>query len=75
MRPALAGLICFIALSIASALKHHDETPYDSTDSAPERSGLILYTDSKTNLQYLSSDTGGLTPRLNPKGHHMKGGD
>lgn len=45
----------------------------DSTDNSRwNRSGLAIYTDAKTGLQYLSSSPfGGLTPRLDVHGVHM----
>ena len=42
--------------------------PYDDTDPPGERSGLAVYTDHRTGVQYLSTGRGGLTPRLNADG-------
>lgn len=39
----------------------------DDTDGK-DRSGLILYTDHKTGVQYVGTLLGGITPRLNPDG-------
>lgn len=48
----------------------------DDTDpSFWNRSGLTVYTDNKTKLQYLSTGSGGITPRLDKFGKHMKKGD
>ena len=45
----------------------------DSTDKSRwNRSGITLQTDAKTGLQYLSCG-GGLTPRLDKQGKHMRG--
>jgi hypothetical protein len=44
----------------------------DDTDPPGARSGLGLLTDHKTGLQYLSTARGGVTPRLDPDGKHMK---
>lgn len=45
-------------------------------DTDPEkgsRSNLMVFTDHKTGLQYLSSTPlGGLTPRLDEDGYHMR---
>jgi hypothetical protein len=51
--------------------------PVDDTDkSFWSRSGLTLYTDQKTGLQYLANNgffaKGGLIPRLDENGKHMK---
>jgi hypothetical protein len=35
-------------------------------------SGMALYTDHKTGLQYLGNPLGGITPRLDAEGRHMK---
>ena len=37
-----------------------------------KRSGLIIHTDYATGLQYLESELGGLTPRMNPDGTQMR---
>ena len=58
------GLLIFLAFLTLN--------PKDDTDGA-ERSGLRLHTDHKTGLQYLSTGRGGgLTPRLDENGNHMK---
>lgn len=45
----------------------------DDTDkSFFKRSGVHLYTDYKTGLQYLGDVKGGITPRLDAKGKHMR---
>jgi len=51
---------------------------YDDTDDKEkkERSGLVLYTDHKTGLQYIRGGLfGGILPRLNIDGTHMRKGD
>jgi hypothetical protein len=40
----------------------------DATDSPTERSGLILYTDHGTWVQYVGTPFGGVTPRLDKDG-------
>jgi hypothetical protein len=47
---------------------------YDSTDDAANRrrSGLAIYVDHATGLQYLGTPGGGLTPRLGLDGSHMR---
>ena len=37
---------------------------YDDSDNPPARSGLDILTDCRTGLQYLTTPSGGLTPRL-----------
>ena len=44
----------------------------DDTDTQDKRSGLVLYTDHKTGLQYLGNPMGGITPRLDANGKHMR---
>ena len=55
-----------LLLMICSGLKR------DDTDSPDKRSGMRLYTDHKTGLQYLGGMFGGITPRLNEDGTHMR---
>lgn len=47
---------------------------YDDTDAPNSHSGLTIYIDNKTQLQYLGA-LGGLTPRIASDGHHMKVGE
>lgn len=49
-------------------------TPMDDTDKSQfSRSGLTLYTDNKTKLQYIKAGMfGNLIPRLDANGKHMK---
>jgi len=44
----------------------------DSDLNARHRSDMKIYTDYKTGLQYLGASKGGLTPRLNIDGTHMR---
>jgi len=44
----------------------------DNTDAEEKRSGLTLYTDYKTGLQYIGNPMGGITPRLTVDGKHMR---
>lgn len=66
----IAGI--FIALLIISFFQT------DDTDkSLFKRSGMVLYTDYKTGLQYLGTGSGlftrgNLIPRLDENGKHMK---
>lgn len=43
----------------------------DSTDSDKERSGMAILVDHKTGIQYLTTLTGGLTPRMKANGDFM----
>lgn len=51
-------------------------TYFRSDDTDPPKrwsvSGLFVYTDHRTGLQYLSSGMGGLTPQLDEHGNHIK---
>lgn len=40
----------------------------DDSDGFEKRSGVIVYTDHKTGVQYIGTILGGITPRLNPDG-------
>lgn len=52
-------------------------SPMDDTDkSFFKRSGLVLYTDHKTGLQYIKGGLfGNMIPRLDQHGRHMKEDD
>lgn len=65
---ALAVAFCIICLGqIYRALR-----PFDATDAKDgKRSGLVIFTDHGTGLQYVSSERGGLTPRLDDEGEQM----
>lgn len=41
----------------------------DDTDNEKDRSGLILYTDHGTGVQYVGTILGGITPRLDVNGN------
>lgn len=60
--------IIFIVIIVVRSLKT------DDTDAGFfNRSGLSLYTDHKTGLQYVGSGYfGGTTPRLDENGNHMR---
>lgn len=48
-------------------------TPTDDSDkSFFKRSGLAVHTDYKTGLQYLRAPWGGVVPRLDKDGKHMR---
>lgn len=66
-----------IALAIVFAQWLHLKISYprrgrDSTDPEGGRSGLMIWTDALTGLQYLATPLGGLTPRLDSNGRHMR---
>jgi hypothetical protein len=66
---AMEFVICLLALY--ALIKF---APRDDTDSPTgERSGLVLYTDYGPGMQYISGGLfGGLTPRLDEHGKHMR---
>jgi hypothetical protein len=43
----------------------------DDTDPPNRGSGLVIYTDARTGLQYLGTPSGGLTPRLDRDGRQI----
>jgi len=67
-------LIIFVLVLLVFALINK-YSEYDDTDNEEnkDRSGLILYTDNKTGLQYIKGGLfGGITPRLDIEGKHIK---
>ncbi len=44
----------------------------DDTDAPAERSGLMVYTDHATGVQYLSTVAGGLTVRVDKDGKPLR---
>lgn len=59
-------IIGFLINASASAL----EIGWDTTDGK-SRSGMSLHRDAATGCQYLSTSSGGITPRLSNDGQHM----
>jgi hypothetical protein len=68
---AIAGLV-LIVLVIAVVRNVWDVGTDDSDQSGRNRSGVSVSTDHKTGLQYLLTPGGGITPRLNIDGRHMR---
>lgn len=64
----LFALILFVGLSRPNGLGP------DDTDGK-NRSGLMLYVDNKTGVQYVGTALGGLTVRLDENGKPMKVGE
>lgn len=65
------GLALFIFVFIGIAMIQSGwEGEYDSTDNGTDRSGLRIYVDNKTGIQYLGTVTG-LTVRLKEDGTPM----
>jgi hypothetical protein len=69
----LLFMLILVILSQSDGYRTVFSRDKDDTDPVNGRSGLVLYTDAKTKLQYLSTPGGGLTPRLDNNGKHMKG--
>lgn len=62
-------IIGFLFVAIYNGARYVFEWGKDDTDpSGKGRSGLTLYTDHGTGVQYLSDGKGGLTPRLSSDG-------
>lgn len=59
----MATIYLFIQTATVTAFFKRDET-----DGKKKRSGMMLYTDYKTGVQYVGTLQGGLTPRLNADG-------
>lgn len=58
--------VVVVAVAVLSQTAYFN--PYDDSDPPGGRSGLRIYTDHKTGLQYL----GCVTPRLTADGAHMR---
>lgn len=69
-RIAKTILFFIICTLIFSWLATIFQIGFDSTDGA-SRSGMKIYTDAMTGCEYLSSQTGGLTPRLDKNSKHI----
>ncbi len=67
---AITIVVFFFFLSVFSNVFKKDDS-----DSEDERSNLTVYTDHATQLQYLSSWSGAITPRMNPDGTHRHTAD
>lgn len=68
MSNVITGIIIGMLLMVAiNAWRSRDDT-----DSPSARSNMRLHTDHRTGLQYLSAPGGGLTPRLDAAGKHMR---
>ena len=57
--------IVFIVVVVAAL---HGRSSRDSTDPKDGRSGLVLYTDAATGVQYVGTIMGGLTVRVDRDG-------
>lgn len=77
MNLSLFGIITGVTISIMFAVYMiagiNTGLKRDTTDDPTgQRSGLTVYTDHETKLQYLSTVMGGLTPRIDKHGRHMQ---
>lgn len=61
---AIASLVIWALFGLSGSVRGRDDT-----DPPGGRSGLALYTDYGTGVQYVGSPRGGLTPRLDADGH------
>ena len=68
---AIYFLIGAILLGGAALFKNIFKIGWDDTDGSV-RSQMIIRIDHGTGLQYLESQKGGLTPRLDQQGQHMR---
>ena len=67
------ALLWFVS-AIGMSMLGWATTDRDDTDPrSGGRSGIVLYTDCLTGLQYLSAKNGGMTPRLGLDGAHLRG--
>lgn len=63
-------LLMFSSIAVSVLVKCRHGLTTDDTDLSPEKvSGMTLYTDYGTGVQYVQGGrAGGITPRLNPDG-------
>ncbi len=64
-----------VIVAVIGLLFFTDVFDKDDSDSDDKRSGLIVYTDHATQLQYLSTWSGSIIPRMNPDGSHRHTAD
>lgn len=72
----IAILVAYVWLTVVSALVTmlgNYVRPYDDTDFKDRRSNLEVRTDARTGCQYLVTQRGGITPRLDQNGKHICG--
>jgi hypothetical protein len=65
------GLIILLGWGVIAALNFLGIGIDDTDYSGWNRSGMVLHTDAKTGLQYLSTKSGNLIPRLDLNGKQM----
>ena len=70
---ALLVILYVIIDFVISHITDYFKIGFDDSDNlkAKTRSGLKVYTDYKTGLQYIGTPKGGLQPRLDQYGNHM----
>jgi len=70
----LVIIIIIVMQPILQYICNYFKIGYDDSDNkdTKTRSDLSVHTDHKTNLQYLSHPKGGLIPRLDKNGKHMR---
>ncbi|MXS85320.1 hypothetical protein ABO04_05145 [Nitrosomonas sp. HPC101] len=71
---AFIGCIALVLFFLAILFHGKVELQLDSTDDhvTGKRSGMRILVDHETGLQYLNTFPGGLTPRLDADGKHMR---
>ena len=69
-------IAAFVSGLVNSVIAKHTDIGRDDTDPNGGRSNLLVLTDAKTGCQYLTSNRGGITPRLDADGKQIcsKGG-
>jgi len=66
----MTDVLAFLILLILLRRLWRDDT--DQRGWCKKVSGLMLYTDYGTGLQYLGNPLGGITPRMDADGKHMR---
>ena len=73
LRPVLTTVVEVAFVVVIVTLLIDLVNSRDETDSPTKRSGLVLYTDYGTGLQYIKGGLcGGLVPRVDKDGNHMR---
>lgn len=69
-RIALTVLFIIVFTFLFTFIANTFKIGFDSTDGE-SRSGMKIYIDNMTGCEYLGSQTGGLTPRLDKNSNHI----
>jgi Family of unknown function (DUF6440) len=61
----------FVGGMVLLSVLHWNVPRWDKTDAPGAHSGIAVYTDHETGVQYVTTGFGGLTPRIDANGKPM----